>query len=135
MLTKRIGKMFDGYHTSMLRGILNESWKQHPSKQQVYGPLPSITKIIKIRRTRHAGHCWRSKDEHISDILLWTTSHRSAIVGRLTRTYLRQLCTDTGCCLEDLPETMDYRDEWREIKSESGRSVLAALHDDDDEVI
>ena len=25
---------------------------------------------IKIRRTRHAGHCWRSMDELISDVLL-----------------------------------------------------------------
>ena len=29
---------------------------------------------IKVRRTRHAGH-YRSRDELISDILLWTPSH------------------------------------------------------------
>ena len=27
--------------------------------------------------------------------------------GRLARTYLWQLCTDTGCSTEDLPESMD----------------------------
>ena len=27
------------------------------------------------------------------------------------QTYLQQLCADTVCSLEDLPETMDYRDE------------------------
>ena len=37
-----------------------------------YGHLPSITKTIQVRRTRHAGHCWRSRDELISDVLLWT---------------------------------------------------------------
>ena len=31
--------------------------------------LQSITKTIKIRWTRHAGHCWRSRDKLISDVL------------------------------------------------------------------
>ena len=62
-LTKRMEKRLDGNYTRMLRAILNKSWRQHPTKQQLYGHLPSITKTIKIRRTRHAGHCWRSRDE------------------------------------------------------------------------
>ena len=41
-----------------------------PTKQQLYGHLPPIIKTIKVRRTRHAGHCWRSSDELISDVLL-----------------------------------------------------------------
>ena len=41
--------------------------------------LPS-SHTIQVRRTRHVGHCWRSKDKLISDFLLWTptrslTSH------------------------------------------------------------
>ena len=55
-LTKRIEKKLDGNYTKMLREILNKSRKQHPTKQQLYGHLPPITKTIKIRRTRHAGH-------------------------------------------------------------------------------
>ena len=37
------------------------SWRQHPTTQQLYGSLLTITKTIQIRRTRHAGHCWRSR--------------------------------------------------------------------------
>ena len=37
--------------------------------------LPPITKTIQVRRTRHAGHCWRSRDELISDVLLWTPTY------------------------------------------------------------
>ena len=37
--------------------------EQVPKKQQLYGHLPLITKTIKVWRTRHAGHCWRSRDE------------------------------------------------------------------------
>ena len=57
---------------------------------------------------------WRSKDELISDVLLWTPSHGRAKVGRPSRTYLLHLCADTRCSLEDLQEAMDDRDEWRE---------------------
>ena len=32
-------------------------------------------------RTRHAGHCWRSKDELISDVLLWTSTYGRAKAG------------------------------------------------------
>ena len=46
----------------------------------VRSPTP-ITKTIKIRRTRHAGHYWRSKDELISDVLQWTPSHGRAKAG------------------------------------------------------
>ena len=56
----------------MLRAILNKSWQQHPTRHQLYGHLPPITKTIQVRQTRHAGHCWRSRDELISDVLLWT---------------------------------------------------------------
>ena len=69
-LTKRLEKKLDGNYTRMLRSVLNKSWRQHPTRHQLYGHLPPITKTIQVRRTRHAGHCWRSKDELISDVLL-----------------------------------------------------------------
>ena len=61
-----------------------------------------------------AGHCWRSRDELIRDVLLWTPPHSRAKAGRPARTYIQQLCEDTGCCLEDLPRAMNDREEWRE---------------------
>ena len=98
----------------MLRAILNKSWQQHPTRHQLYGHLPPITKTIQVRRTRHAGHCWRSRDELIRDVLLWITTHGRAKAGRPARTYIQQLCEDTGCCPEDLSRAMNDREEWRE---------------------
>ena len=98
----------------MLRAILNKSWKQHSSKQQLYGHLPPITKTIKVRRTRHTGHCWRSKNELINDILQWTPFHERAKEGQPARSYIQQLCTDTTYSLEDLPGAMNDRDGWWE---------------------
>ena len=98
----------------MLRAILNKSWRQHPTRHQLYGHLPPITITIQGRRTRHAGHCWRSRDELIRDVLLWTPTHGRAKAGRPARTYIQQLCEDTKCCPEDLPRAMNDREEWRE---------------------
>ena len=98
----------------LLRAILNKSWQQHPTRHQLYGHLPPITKTIQVRRTRHAGHCWRSRDELIRDVLLWIPTHGRAKAGRPARTYIQQLCEDTGCCPEDLPRAMNDREEWRE---------------------
>ena len=113
-LTKRMEKKLDGNYTRMLQAILNKSWRQHPTKQQLYGHLPLATKTIKVRRTRHAGHCWRSKDELISDVTLWTPSQGRTKAGRLARTYIQPLCADTGCSPEDLPGAMDDRHGWRD---------------------
>ena len=113
-LTKRLEKKLDGNYTRMLRAILNKSWQQHPTRHQLYGHLPPITKTIQVSRTRHAGHCWRSRDELIRDVLLWIPTHGRAKAGRPARTYIQQLCEDTGCCPEDLPRAMNDREEWRE---------------------
>ena len=114
-LSKRMEKKLDGNYTRMLRAILNKSWRQHPTKQQMYGHLPPITKPIQVRRTRQAGHCWKSRDKLISDVCLWTPSHEWAKAKRPANTYIQQLCTETGCSLEDLLEAMDDREEWQEM--------------------
>ena len=95
-----------------MRAVLNKSWRLHPTRHQLYGHLTPITKTIQVRRTRHAEHCWRSKDELISDVLLWTPTYGCAKAGRPARTYIQQLCEDTGCNPEDLP--MNDREKWRE---------------------
>ena len=43
-LTKRMEKKLDNNYTRMLRAILNNSWRQHPTKQQLYGHLLAIIK-------------------------------------------------------------------------------------------
>ena len=125
--------MQHGNYTRMLWAILNKSWWQYPTRHQLYGNLPPITKTIQVRRNRHAGHCWRSRDELISDVLQWTSTYGQAKARRPARTYIQQLCENTGCSPEDLPEA------GRSGERGSGISVLASRHDDaavddDDEV-
>ena len=71
-------------------------------------------KLSKLRQTRLARHCWGSRNELISDVLLWTPTYGRTKAGRPARTYIQQLCEDTGCSPEDLPEAMNDREKWRE---------------------
>ena len=111
-LPKRMEKKLDGNYTRMLWAISNKSRRQHPTKQQLHGHLQPITKTIEVRQTRNAGNCWRSRDELINGILLWTPSHGRAKEERPARTYIQQLCVDTGCCLDNLLGAIDDREGW-----------------------
>ena len=114
----------------MLWATSNKSWRQHPTKQQLYSHPPPIMKTIKVQWTRHVGHCWKSKDKLISNILLWTPSHRRAKAGWPARIYIQQLCDKKDIALKT-------SQEWWMIETGgergSGKSVLAMQHDDDDE--
>ena len=90
-----------------------------------------ITKTIQVRRTRHAGHYWKSRDELISDVLLWIPTYGRAKAGRPARTfssYVRIMDVALKTCQR----------RWtieRSGERGSGISVLAARHDDDDDII
>ena len=114
MLTKLQEKKLDGNYSRILRVILKKSWRQHPTKHQLYGHLPHIAKTIQVRRTRHAGHGWRSRDELLSYVLLWTPKYDRSKAWRPARTYIQQLCEDTVCNPEDQPEAMNDWEKWRE---------------------
>ena len=97
-------------------------WQLHKNAacnpEQVLAATPHKTPTVRpptpYHENYHAGHCWRSRDELIRDVLLWIPTHGRAKAGRPARTYIQQLCEDTGCCPEDLPRAMNDREEWRE---------------------
>ena len=130
LFTFAMEKKIDGNYTKMLRAILNKSWRQHPTKQRLYGHLPPITITIQVRRSKHAEHCWRSRDELMSDILLWTFSHgRAGQDDELEPTY------NSSVSKQDLA-LKTYRKQWTIERGDgvgSERSVLIARHDDDDD--
>ena len=61
------------------------------------------------------GHCWRSRDELISHVLQWTPTYGRTKAGRPARTYIQQLCEDTGRGPEDLPEAMNDMEKWHDM--------------------
>ena len=128
-LTKWMKKKLDSNYTRMLRAILNKPWRQHPTRHQLYGHLPPIAKTIQVRRTRHAGHCWRSKDELISDVLFgpphMAKQKQDDQLEHTSSSYVRIWYITLRTCQK----------RWiigRSGERGSGISVLAARLDDDD---
>ena len=100
----------------------NKSRRQHLTKQEPYGHLPPTTKTMKIRRTRHARHCWRNRD----DVLLHMDDQRQD--DQLELTY----CSSVP--IRDVT-LRTCRKQWtigRGGERGSGISVLMARHDDDE---
>ena len=126
-LMKCFEKNLHGNYIRILSAILNKSWKQYSTKQQLYGHLPPISQTIKARWKRYAGHSWKSKDELISKVILCASTHGYTRVSQPTKTYIYQLCVDTICCLVDLSKMIDDRDRWWEREKKSKESLLAAL--------
>ena len=78
-------------YSRMLHAALNKSWKQHTTKQQLYGSQNHPSKT-----NNTCWIFWRSKDQLKSNIILWTPTHRRASVGLLTKFYIENLFVDTG---------------------------------------
>ena len=93
-ITKSLEKTIDGAYTRMLRVALNISWKQHPTRKELYGKLPSISSKIRDRRLRFAGQCVRNKDELASDLIWRQPSHGNRTAGRPHKTYVDMLTAD-----------------------------------------
>ena len=68
-MRKKLQESLDGTYTRLLMRIKNISWRQHKTKAEIYGELPPISTIVAQRRTSFAGHCFRGKEQIISNIL------------------------------------------------------------------
>ena len=98
-------------YTIMLRAILNMSRRQHPKSSSytaTYHPSGKLSKLDKPDMQDTAGKV------RTNSYAIYSFSHGRAKVGRPSRIYLQQLCTDAGYSLEDLLGAMDDRDGWRE---------------------
>ena len=86
----------------MLHIVLNKSWKQHPTKLQLYGHLPPISR---------SNTCWRSKDDLLGNVLS-TATHGHISVDQQAKIYIHQLYANTGCHRDDFPRAMVDRNGW-----------------------
>ena len=102
----------DGTYNRMLIELYfnNISWRQHPTKLQLHGPIPDISSILRERRMHFAGHCQRAKQELAIDLPLWSPNHGKRRVARPAITYIDQLCRDAGFLPNDLPALLQDRD-------------------------
>ena len=121
---KCLQKKLDGNYTRMLHAVLNKSWRQHPTKQQLYGHLlPISSKICRI--------CWAllkkqgGTQRQYSPMDFYTWINQCWLANK---NYIHQLCMDTGCSLEDLPKMMAHRHGWWKIVKEICLSTAYQLY-------
>ena len=114
-MTGKMRNRLDGTYTRMLRAVLGVSLKEHKTNKELYNKLPNITDTLRNRRLRFIGHCWRRKDEVISELLLWEPKHGARKRGRPAATYIDQLRNDTGLSIAELKSTMGNRKEWMKL--------------------
>ena len=107
-LTKRMEKKLDSNYTRMLQAILNKTLWQHPTKQLLfatYHPPRKLSKLDEPDMQDTAGEVRRNSHDTFMVPFTWT--------GK-SRTYIQQLCADTGYSLENMLGAMDDRDVWWE---------------------
>ena len=112
-------KKFDRKYTRMLRAVLNKFWRQHPTKQLLYGHLPPITKLYKLDDPDMQDNAGEVRT-NVSDVLQWTPSHARAKSGRPAGTYIQQLWADTGCSLKTSEERWTIKTD---VERGSGRTL------------
>ena len=81
-LTSILDKKLDGEYTRMNRDALNTLWRVHVINKDIYDIIPNSTVSIREQRLRFIGHCWISKSELVSDLLLWQSFHGQRPRGR-----------------------------------------------------
>lgn len=86
--------------------------EEPPTKDEIYGELTPISKIVARRRARFTGHCFfRAKDQVISDPLLWRLPCPRRAKWPLT--YPDTSFRATGFLLGELAQAIADRALWR----------------------
>ena len=125
------GEEADGNYTRMLRAVLNKSWRQHPTRLQLYGHLPPSQKLYKFDEPDTRDTAGEARTSSISDVLLygpplmdvqvWDDQHELTYSSYVrTRVVILKTC----------------RRRWvigRNGERRSGISAQTARHDDDDD--
>ena len=117
-LSKELEKRLDGTYTSEITCSCtgSESLLEEPSNKGRNLRRTSIYLQNRgSKRARFAGHCFRAKDQVISDLLLWRQPCPRR--GNRPLTYPDTLARDTGHILNELAQAMANRTLWCDIVS------------------
>ena len=94
------------YHTY---GSSSQSSPFHNQPSQKFGSLHAALQQHHCTSPRFSGHCWRSKNEVVSYLVLRELKHGKRIIGRQDRTFVDLLEADTGVPRNCSTATMDDR--------------------------
>ena len=110
-MKQSLDKKLDRPYTKLLRVVEKVTWQKLITDEVLYAGLPKISITIIERRLMLSGR--RSKNEIVSDLVLWEPKHGKSSVGRQAGTFVGLLEADTGVPRDCLPAVMDDRVGWR----------------------
>ena len=120
-LTESLEARLDGCYTRLLMMVQNLNWKDHPTRDTIYGDLPKVSLIVRARRLNFAAHCTRRVNEPVSSLVFWNPTQGTRNQGRPRLTYPKLLSLDTGIHQQELSNLMKDRDLWRRFFMTSDR--------------
>ena len=112
-LKEKLEKRLDGTYTRLLMKVQNINWKQHFTLEQIYGNLPKVSDVVRMRRNCFADHCIGLKEKIISDLLFWSLPHQKR--GRNPLIYLETLVRDNDTDITDLVNIMENKNLWKRL--------------------
>ena len=112
-LTEALEARLDGCYTRLLMVVQDLSWKDHPTRETIYGDLPKVSEIVRARRLNFAAHCTRRVNEPVANLVFWNPAQGTRNQGRPRLTYPKLLSLDTGIHHQELPNLMKDRALWR----------------------
>ena len=69
-VTQAFEERINGCYTQLLRRVLDISWRDHQTNKKVYGDIPPQSVSFRKRRLQFAGHCLRTSDQPVSNLIL-----------------------------------------------------------------
>ena len=96
----------------MLRAALNKLWKEHLKNEELYKRIPMVTETIRKQYMRIVGDMDIVGEPITNRQALYYSGNLNTVNGHVG-TYIDQLVEDTACSLDELPNAMNDRDEWR----------------------
>ena len=112
-MKKALQAQLDGTYTRLLMRVQNISGREHKTKAEIYGDIPPISTIVARRRTRFAGHCFRAKDQLISDVICLRLPCPTR--GRRPMNYIDCIARDIQHDIADMQTLMMDRNSWHHI--------------------
>ena len=125
-LTEAQLRSLDGTYTCLLRKALNVHFSSHTTNKELYGPLTPPSVLLTKRRLTLAGHCFRSTDQPVRDLVLFQPSGSYHPGGHSRMTFLKRVMRDAGInTTNQLARNIRNRGPWRELTNQNVAKTTA----------
>ena len=98
-----------------LMPLLDLDWKDHPTREEIYGSLPKVSKVVRETCLNFAAHCSRRQNEPVSEPVFWMPAQGTCAQGRQRLMYPKLLSQDIGLEPQELLNFMQDRAMWRKF--------------------